>query len=97
MLTLSRLGDVTRYYTENFRNKVYLFIKDGHNIICNGITLAARSTVMEEIIQDSEKIKASQFSDNLPGLFLYLDLIYGGSIEIDDETKKVSLSSERYS
>ena len=84
MLTLSRLGDVTRYFTENFRNEVFLITED-KAILCNGIILAARSAVIEEVIRNSENIPAIEFSDNLPGLFICLNLIYGGSVEINQE------------
>ena len=84
MFTLPHLGDVTRYLKADFRNNVFL-ITDHQLIKCSGIMLAARSIVIEEIIQNGEKIPALQFSDNLPGLFLCLDLIYGGSVEINEE------------
>ena len=84
MFTLPHLVDVTRYLKEDFRNKVFLITED-KTIRCSGIMLAARSIVIEEIIQNSENIPAIQFSDNLPGLFLCLDLIYGGSVEINEE------------
>ena len=84
MCTLSHLGDVTTYLREDFKNEVFLITED-EAIKCNGILLAARSTVIEEIIQNSESIKAIQFSDNLPCLFVCLDLIYGGSVYINEE------------
>ena len=85
MLTLSHLGDVTRYFTENFKNEVFLITED-KAILCNGIMLAARSTVIEEIIRNSENIPAIEFSDNIDGLFICLNLIYGGGVEINQES-----------
>ena len=84
MFTLSPLGDVTTYLRENFKNEVFL-ITENKAIRCSGIMLAARSTVIEEIIQNSENIRATQFSDNLPGFFVCLRLIYRGSVEINEE------------
>ena len=84
MFTLSPLGDVTTYLRENFKNEVFL-ITENKAIRCSGIMLAARSTVIEEIIQNSENIPAIEFSDNLPGLFVCLNLICGGSVEINEE------------
>ena len=83
MFTLSRLKDVTRFYEygDNFRNEVYL-ITDDVPIKCNGILLAARSRKIEEIIKDTENIRANEYSDNLPALYDCLDLIYGSSVAI---------------
>ena len=84
MFTLSCLGDVTKYLDGDFKCEVFLITED-ETIRCSGIMLAARSTVIEEIIQISENIPAIEFSDNLPGLFVCLNLIYGGSVEINEE------------
>ena len=67
MFALSNLGDVTRYHKENFKNEVFVITED-KAIKTSGIMLAARSTVIEEIIQKSENIPAIEFSDNLLGL-----------------------------
>ena len=48
----------------------------------NGVLLAARSAKIEEILEESEKIPALQYSDNLAGLEDCLDLVYGGSVKI---------------
>ena len=84
MLTLSHLGDVTKYLDDNFKYEVFLITED-KTIRCSGIMLAARSTVIEKIIRNSENIPAIEFSDNLPGLFACLNLIYGGTVEINEE------------
>ena len=84
MFTLSQLGDISRYLKDNFRNQVYIITEDKH-IKCSGILLASRSTIMEEIIENSENIPAIEFSDNIPGLFACLKLVYGGSINISKE------------
>ena len=84
MFTLSPLGDVTRYLKDNFRNEVYIITED-IPIKCSGIHLASRSTIIEEIIQKSKCILAIEFSDNLPGLFDCLNLIYGGRADISRE------------
>ena len=81
MLTLSQLGDISRYLKDNFRNQVYIITED-KPIKCSGILLASRSTIIEEIIENSENIPAIEFSDNIPGLFACLKLVYGGSINI---------------
>ena len=84
MLTLSQLGDISRYLKENFRNQVYIITED-KPIKCSGILLASRSTIIEEIIENSENIPAIEFSDNIPGLFACLKLVYGGSVDISKE------------
>ena len=81
MFTLSQLGDISRYLNDNFRNQVYIITED-KPIKCSGILLASRSTIIEEIIENSENIPAIEFSDNIPGLFACLKLVYGGSINI---------------
>ena len=81
MFTLSQLGDISRYLKDNFRNQVYIITED-KPIKCSGILLASRSTIIEEIIENSENIPAIEFSDNIPGLFACLKLVYGGSINI---------------
>ena len=84
MFTLSCLGNVTKYLDDNFKCEFFLITED-ELIKCSGIMLAARSTVIEEIIQNSENIPAIEFSDNLPGLYVCLNLIYGGTVEINEE------------
>ena len=84
MFTLSQLGDVRRYFTDNFRNEVYIITED-KPIKCSGILLASRSIIIEEIIQNSENVPAIEFSDNIPGLIVCLSLIYGGSVDISRE------------
>ena len=84
MLTLSQLGDISRYLKDDFRNQVYIITED-KPIKCSGILLASRSTIIEEIIENSENILAIEFSDNIPGLFACLKLVYGGSINISKE------------
>ena len=81
MFTLSQLGDISRYLKDDFRNQVYIITED-KPIKCSGILLASRSTIIEEIIENSENIPAIEFSDNIPGLFACLKLVYGGSINI---------------
>ena len=71
MFTLSQLGDISRYLKDNFRNQVYIITED-KPIKCSGILLASRSTIIEEIIENSENIPAIEFSDNIPGLFACL-------------------------
>ena len=81
MFTLSQLGDISRYLKDDFRNQVYIITED-KPIKCSGILLASRSTIIKEIIENSENIPAIEFSDNIPGLFACLKLVYGGSINI---------------
>ena len=81
MFSLVPLTDLTRFRRSNFKNEVYLITED----VCiksNGVLLAARSAKIEEILEESEKILALQYSDNLAGLEDCLDLVYGGSVEI---------------
>ena len=92
MFTLSQLGDVTRDLKDNFRNQVYVITED-KPIQCSGVLLASRSTIIEEIIQNSECIPAIEFSDNLPGLFVCLNLIYGGVLKLTRKTTEASLNS----
>ena len=84
IFTLSQLGDISRYLKDNFRNQVYIITED-KPIKCSGILLASRSTIIEEVIQNSKNIPAIEFSDNIPGLFACLKLVYGGSVDINKE------------
>ena len=84
MFTLSPLGDVSRYLKDNFRNQVYI-ITENKPIKCSGILLTSKSTIIEEVIQNSKNIPAIEFSDNIPGLFACLKLVYGGSINISKD------------
>ena len=82
ILKLPLLDDFSRLLTENFRNKVFLITED-KPIKCSGAVLAARSSVLEGMIEDSNNIPAIEFSDNIPGLYSCLRVLYGGSISID--------------
>ena len=87
MFFLAPLGDLTRFLSSNIKNEVYLITKD----VCiksNGLLLAARSAKIEEILEESEKIPAVQFSDNMAGLEDCLDLVYGGSVDIREDNFK---------
>ena len=84
MFTLATLGDLTRFLSSDTKNDVYLIAED----VCiksNGALLAARSVKIEQILEESEKIPAVQFSDNMAGLEDCLDLVYGRSIDIREE------------
>ena len=82
ILKLPLLDDFSRLLTENFRNEVFLITED-KPIKCSGAVLAARSSVLEGMIEDSNNIPAIEFSDNIPGLYSCLRVLYGGSISID--------------
>ena len=87
MFFLAPLGDLTRFLSSNIKNEVYLITED----VCiksNGLLLAARSAKIEEILEESEKIHAVQFSDNMAGLEDCLDLVYGGSVDIREDNFK---------
>ena len=87
MFFLAPLGDLTRFLSSNIKNEVYLITKD----VCiksNGLLLAARSAKIEQILEESEKIPAVQFSDNMAGLEDCLDLVYGGSVDIREDNFK---------
>ena len=87
MFFLAPLGDLTRFLSSNIKNEVYLITED----VCiksNGLLLAARSAKIEEILEESEKIPAVQFSDNMAGLEDCLDLVYGGSVDIREDNFK---------
>ena len=87
MFLLPPLGDLTRFLSSNIKNEVYLITKDV-SIKSNGLLLAARSAKIEEILEESEKIPAVQFSDNMAGLEDCLDLVYGGSVDIREDNFK---------
>ena len=87
MFFLAPLGDLTRFLSSNIKNEVYLITKDV-SIKSNGLLLAARSAKIEEILEESEKIHAVQFSDNMAGLEDCLDLVYGGSVDIREDNFK---------
>ena len=74
MFALPRLGDVTKFLNNNFRNEVYL-ITDDVLIKCNGLLLASRSAAIEEIIESSDNIPVNELSDNIPALNDCLSLI----------------------
>ena len=82
IVKLPLLDDFSRLLTENFRNEVFLITED-KPIKCSGAVLAARSSVLEGMIDDSNNIPAIEFSDNIPGLYSCLRVLYGGSISID--------------
>ena len=82
ILKLPLLDDFSRLLTENFRNEVF-FITEDKPIKLSGTVLAARSSVLEGMIQDNNNIPAIEFSDNIPGLYSCLRVLYGGSISID--------------
>ena len=66
---------------------MYLITED----VCiqsNGLLLAARSAKIEGILEESEKIPALQFSDNMAGLEDCLDLVYGRSVDIREDNCK---------
>ena len=54
----------------------------------HGILLAARSANLEKMVEESENIPAVDFSDNIIGLEDYLDLVYGGSVDIREDNCK---------
>ena len=66
MFKLRGLGDVTRFYSDKFRNHIYLITEDVI-IPCNGVLLAARSPRIEDMLQDTDSIPAVEFSDNMEG------------------------------
>ena len=81
MFSLTPLGDLTRFRRNNVKNEAYLITED----VCikaHGIILAARSAKIEVMLEESEKIPAVEFSDDLKGLEDCLDLVYGGCVEI---------------
>ena len=82
IVKLPLLDDLSRLLTENFRNEVFLITED-KSIKCSGAVLAARSSVLEGMIEDSNNIPAIEFSDSIPGLECCLCILYGGSISID--------------
>ena len=81
------MGDASRFVNENFKNEVFLVTED-KSVKCNGIMLAARSSIIEDILQTSDTIPATQLSDNIPGLYSCLKLLYGGSVIIDENNYK---------
>ena len=87
MFSLTPLGDLTRFLSSNIKNEVYVVTED-KCIKSNGVLLAARSAKIEEILEESEKIHAVQFSDNIAGLEDCLDLVYGGSVDIREDNFK---------
>ena len=87
MFVLSPLGDVSSFRRKGLKNEVYLITED-KCIECSGVLLAARSPVISELLETSQNIPATEFSDNIPGLEDCLDLIYGSSIQIGDRNYK---------
>ena len=87
MLSLTPLGDLTRFRRSNVKNEAY-FITEDVSIKVHGIILAARSAKIEVMLEESENIPAVEFTDDLTGLEDCLDLIYGGSVEIREDNFK---------
>ena len=87
MLSLTPLGDLTRFRRSNVKNEAYLITEDV-SIKVHGIILAARSAKIEVMLEESENIPAVEFSDDLTGLEDCLDLVYGGSVEIREDNFK---------
>ena len=87
LLSLTPLGDLTRFRRSNVKNEAYLITQDV-SIKVHGIILAARSAKIEVMLEENEKIKAVEFSDDLTGLEDCLDLVYGGSVEIREDNFK---------
>ena len=87
MAVLSQLGDVSRFVDENFKNEVFLVTGD-KSVKCNGIMLAARSSIIEDILLTNDTIPATQFSDNIPGLYSCLKLLYGSCVIINENNYK---------
>ena len=87
MFVLSPLADVSSFRRKGLKNEVYLITED-KCIECSGVLLVARSSVISELLQTSQNIPATEFSDNVPGLEDCLDLIYGSSIQIGDRNYK---------
>ena len=87
MFSLTPLGDLTRFRRSKVKNEAYLITKDV-SIKVHGIILAARSAKIEVMLEENEKIKAVEFSDDLTGLEDCLDLVYGGSVEIREDNFK---------
>ena len=82
MFSLSPLGNVTRFIQLKIHSDAYLVTED-ECIPCNGLLLAARSSVIEELVKKSTDIPAIEFSDDIPGLRLCLELLYGGNVGIN--------------
>ena len=87
MLTLTELGDVSRFLNDILHNEVFLITTE-RIIGCSGILLAARSAPAHNIIRESENIDAIQFSDDLLGLQDCLRLIYGSTVFITKSNYK---------
>ena len=87
MFSLAPLKDLTRFLHCTFKNECYLITEDVC-IKCNGVLLAARSAKLEGMLGESENIPALEFSDDLTGLEDCLDLVYGGSVEIREDSFK---------
>ena len=82
IIKLPLLDDLSQFLTENFRNEVFLITED-KPIKCSGAVLAARSSVLEGMIRESNNIPVIEFSGNISGLECCLHVLYGGSISID--------------
>ena len=87
MLSLTPLGNLTRFRRSNVKNEAYLITEDV-SIKVHGIILAARNAKIEVMLEESENIPAVEFSDDLTGLEDCVDLVYGGSVEIREDNFK---------
>ena len=90
MFALVPLGDLTRFRRSDIKSEAYLVTED----VCikyHGFLLAARSAKLDggrEMVEESENIPAVECSDNITGLEDCLDLVYGGSVDIREESCK---------
>ena len=87
MFSLTSLGNLTRFRRSTIKSEAYL-VTENVCIKSHGVLLAARSSKLEEMLEESENIPVVELSDNMAGLEDCLDLIYGGSICIGENNFK---------
>ena len=87
MFFLTSLGNLTRFRRSTIKSEAYL-VTENVCIKSHGVLLAARSSILEEMLKKSENIPVLELSDNMAGLEDCLDLVYGGSVSIGENNFK---------
>ena len=82
MFRLKPLGDVTCFLKEDFRNEVVI-ITTGNAFKCNGMLLAARSSLITRMLSNKEISRPIVIPHSVPQIDVCLRLVYGGCVIVD--------------
>ena len=82
MFRLKPLGEVTCFLKEDFRNEVVI-ITTGNAFKCNGMLLAARSSLITRMLSNKEISRPIVIPHSVPQIDVCLRLVYGGCVIVD--------------